>query len=102
MKTNIKSLPDGKFGKRVGDALYCSYGSCADDADYDVADIYQLLDGTLIAEACGILFPVTETNWSDKQLQWKFCGRKRGHHSRSHNKTRKPKYTAIEPDELPF
>lgn len=101
MKTNITKLPKGNYGKLVGDALYCSAGCCNDDAEYDIANIYMLLDGSLIAESYSILFSVEETNWHKDQLFWKYHHtKKRGRHSRSNNKKRKRYRDFI--DELPF
>jgi len=104
MKTNIVSLPEGKYGKLVGDALYCCSGTCQEDMEVDIANVYMLLDGTLIAEAYGTLFPVKETNWrEDFQLYWKYnAKKKRGHHSRVAYEKRHARIKPIEIDELPF
>lgn len=104
MKTNLVKLPNENYGKLVGDALYCISGTCQEDMEVDIANIYQLLDGTLIAEACGMLFPVEETNWrKDFKLYWKYSARKkRGHHSRVAYEKRVARMMPIETDQLPF
>ena len=100
MITNLVSLPNGNWGKLVGDALYCSYGTCTEDAEYDVANIYDVVGVGLMAEGNGMLFSVGETNWTGP-YRWNHAF-KRGRHSRSNNKLNYKTFQPIELDELPF
>ena len=103
MKTNLVKLSEDVYGKLVGDAMFYCYGTCADDAVYDIANIYQLLDGSFVAESCGIIFSVEETNWRKDQMQWKYSmKKKRGYHSRIAHEKYMAKIESININELPF
>lgn len=102
MKTNITKLSNDKFGVLVDTAMFCSYGTCTEDADYDICNIYELVGGGYIAEAYGVLFSVEETNWCGTPRKYREQ-RKRGQHSSSNNKVSyRAKLWDMACAELPF